>query len=77
MGFFDWLESPGGLQFTHAIIVLVLAYAAYVSSLAHQQSRKNAKLLNGHLEQHIMDAAQGANTGALGQDRLRPGNQSP
>lgn len=61
MGAFDWLITPAGVQLTHAVIVLLVAVAAYIGALAKRQSSENAKLLNSHIEQHVMDAASHAN----------------
>lgn len=57
MGLFDWLITPGGIELEHAIIVLLVAVAGYFARSARQRSSENAKLLNHHLEQHVMDAA--------------------
>jgi hypothetical protein len=51
--FIDWLQTPGGLEFTNAVAVLLIAIAGYFSFLAHRQSSENAKMLNGHLEEHV------------------------
>lgn len=57
MTIFDYLASPIGIDVQHALIVLVLALAAYLSYLAKRQSSTNTKLLNDHLEEHVMLAS--------------------
>lgn len=42
MTFFDWLTSPGGQELQHAIIVLLLAVAAYLTYLAHVRNKAAA-----------------------------------
>lgn len=61
MTVFDFLESPIGVQLVHAVIVLILAIAAWFSYMAKRQSDQNAKLLNGHLQAHV-DAQVAAQT---------------
>lgn len=55
MTFWDWLASPIGIEAQHAVITLLLALAAYLSFLAHRQSKTNQQLLDGHLEQHMLN----------------------
>lgn len=55
MNVFDWLASPTGVELQHAIIGLILALTAYLSFLARRQAKSNEQLLNGHLEQHMLN----------------------
>ncbi len=55
MDFWTWLASPIGVEAQHAVIGLVLALSAYLSYLAHRQSKANQQLLDGHLEQHMLN----------------------
>lgn len=55
MTFLDWLASPIGVEAQHAVIALVLAVAAYISYLARRQAKHNEQLLNGHIDQHVVD----------------------
>lgn len=57
MTFFDWLASPGGVQLEHAVVILLLSAAAWFAKMARDQSRDNARLLNGHIEEHAMGIA--------------------
>lgn len=41
MTIFDWLSGPDGVALTHAVIVLVLALAGYLSYRAEQTARVN------------------------------------
>ena len=54
---YEWAISPSGIELTHAAVLLLTAAAAYLSYLSRRRSSENAKLLNGHLQQHVMDAA--------------------
>jgi hypothetical protein len=54
---FEFLESPEGIELTHAVIILLLAIASYITWLTKRRTDENAKQLNSHLEQHIMGAA--------------------
>ena len=56
MSFFDWLGTAQGVELTHAVIVLLVAVAGYLSYLAKQQSNANATLLNNHLDEHVKAA---------------------
>jgi len=50
----DWLATPDGVRMEHALIILLLALAGYFARSAREQSGKNARMLNGHLEAHLM-----------------------
>lgn len=52
MTVFDWLVSPGGQEFTHAAVILIVAIAGYFSYRAHATSTETKKQLNGHLADH-------------------------
>lgn len=54
----DFLATPGGVEFEHAVITLIVAVAAWFSYMAHRQSSSNAKALNSHLEQHVLEAVE-------------------
>lgn len=54
MTFFDWLMSPAGQDLQHAVIALLVAGAAYLSYLAHNQAKSNAAQLGDHLEEHAL-----------------------
>jgi hypothetical protein len=54
---FAFLESPEGIELTHAVIILLLAIASYITWLTKRRTDENAKQLNSHLEQHIVGAA--------------------
>jgi hypothetical protein len=53
----SWLASPTGIEFEHAVILLIVAIAGYLNWLTHQQTADNAKKLNGHLEEHMIGTA--------------------
>lgn len=55
--FLNWLSTPGGSELLHALTLLITAIAAYVGYRAHETASSNAKMLNHHLDQHILDAA--------------------
>lgn len=57
MSLVDYLTSPIGIELTHAIILLLVAVAAYISYRARVYAKQNAQLLNSHLEEHIRSAA--------------------
>lgn len=57
MTIFDWLASPIGVELEHAVIVLILAVSGWITFRTHKQSKENAQLLNGHLEQHMIGTA--------------------
>jgi hypothetical protein len=40
---FEWLATPDGSEFSHAVIVLLLAIAAYFSYRAHTNTRNGGK----------------------------------
>lgn len=65
MTIFDYLASPIGIDVQHAVIVLILAVAAYISYLAKRQSTANSKLLNAHLTEHINAALEERPVGTL------------
>lgn len=50
---YDFLTSPTGIELTHAVILVLVALAAYLSAKAKAQSASNEKLLNGHLQAHV------------------------
>lgn len=52
----DFLVSPTGQELTHAIVVLVLAIAAWFTYLAHRYARDNAEKLDDHISQHVVDS---------------------
>jgi hypothetical protein len=52
----DWLNSPEGAALVRALTLLLVAIAGYLSFLARQQSVDNSKKLDGHLEEHIVEA---------------------
>lgn len=54
----DFLATPGGVELEHALITLIVAVAAWFSYMAHRQSSNNAKALNSHLEQHVLEAVE-------------------
>lgn len=58
MTVWDWLNSPTGIDLVHALIVLIAAVSAYVSYLAKRETAQSKKLLNSHLEQHVLDAVE-------------------
>ena len=57
MTLFDWLASPAGVDLVHAVVIVLIAAAGYLTYLTHRQAAKNEQLLDSHLEQHVMDAA--------------------
>lgn len=77
MTFFDWLASPLGVEFQHALIGLILALAAYLSYLAHRQAKSNEELLNGHLEQHMLNDVLVAQPGRRGTPEEPPASDRP
>jgi hypothetical protein len=56
MTIWDFLISPTGQEVTHAIVVLVLAVAAYFTYLAHRYAKENTEKLDDHISQHLVDA---------------------
>lgn len=54
--FWQWLSSPSGIDFQHALIVLLLAVAGWFQWRTHSQVQANSAKLNGHLEKHVMQS---------------------
>lgn len=54
---FAWLATPVGIEFTHAVIGVLIALAAYLSYLSHRAVKQTQQLLDGHLEAHIKEEA--------------------
>ena len=49
MTLFDWLATPGGAEFSHAVVLLVVSAAAYLSYLAHRTAGKTQDKLDEHI----------------------------
>lgn len=47
-----WLVSPIGVEFSHAVIVLMLAIAAYLSYLAHRTASETGDKIDAHVAKH-------------------------
>jgi hypothetical protein len=56
MNIWEFLVSPTGQEVTHAVVVLILAIAAYFTYLAHQYAKANTEKLDDHISQHVVDA---------------------
>lgn len=54
---FDWLATPHGIEFEHAVIGLMLALTAYVNWRTHSEVKQAQKSLDGHLQAHTGDNA--------------------
>lgn len=54
------------MQLVHAVIVLILAIAAWFSFQAKRTSDTNQKLLNGHLQEHVNAQVAAQTAGELG-----------
>jgi hypothetical protein len=54
MTLFDWLASPIGLEFTHALIFLIVAVAGWIS----YQNRQHIGQVSQKLDSHIADTKQ-------------------
>lgn len=52
MTVFDWLITPGGIEASHALVLLLVAVTAAINLQIKRAVDKNAKKLNGHLESH-------------------------
>lgn len=52
MNVFDWLLSPGGIEISHAVVVIALSLNAWISWRVKRQSEENGRLLDGHLDSH-------------------------
>lgn len=52
MTIFDWLTTATGQEFTHAVIVLLIATAGYLTYLAKRAADKNAAAVRHHLAEH-------------------------
>jgi hypothetical protein len=48
----EWLVSPIGVEFSHAVIVLMLALAAYLSFLAHRTASATGDKIDAHVAKH-------------------------
>jgi hypothetical protein len=48
-----WLSTPTGIEFTHAVIALLVAIAAYLTYATHQSQKTTRQLLDGHLDDHV------------------------
>lgn len=48
-----FLQTPEGVELTHAVIALLVAIAAVLSAYAARISHTNRKLLDGHLQAHL------------------------
>lgn len=48
----DWLASPIGVDLVHAVIVLLLAAAGWLTYLTHRGIQNNGDQLVEHLRQH-------------------------
>ena len=57
MTLFDWLASPVGIDLTHAVIVLILAVASWVTYRTHRVTKANADRLDNHIAEHRADVA--------------------
>lgn len=57
MNTITFLLSPEGQQLTHAVVLVLVALAAYLSAKAREQASENAKKLDGHLAEHVMGIA--------------------
>lgn len=52
MSFVEWLSTPGGIELTHAFVVLLLAVSAWIS----YRTREHAKRIESRLDGHIRRA---------------------
>lgn len=59
MTVFDWLNSPVGVEFAHAVIGLITAGALYLSWKSHEQSKTNGQLLSDHIQEHALTTTGG------------------
>lgn len=57
MPIIEFLETPAGNELVHAVVLLLVAISGWISYRTHVRAIENQKLLNGHLEQHIIEAA--------------------
>ena len=58
MTLFDWLQTASGVEFVHALILLSISAAGYLSYLSHQQSVRNSEKLQTHIEEHLTNGTQ-------------------
>jgi len=49
----QFLASPIGVEFAHALIVLMLAIAAYLSFLAHKTASETGDKIDAHVAGHV------------------------
>lgn len=47
MGVFEWLSTPGGLEFTHAVSLFVIAAAGYFTWRTHKRVQNIDARVNG------------------------------
>lgn len=65
---FDWLATPGGIELEHAVIILILAVAGYLTAKSHSVINDVSQKVDDHMEQHVMDRLASETTGSSGPD---------
>jgi hypothetical protein len=59
MTFFEWLTTQTGIEFTHAVILVLVAIAAYIN---HRATVKVDQKLDGHIASVARHSAQTGST---------------
>lgn len=63
MTLFDWLSTPAGLELSHAVTLVLLAVAAWISWRTHQTATANTQKLDNHIAEHSADIAHTTDSG--------------
>jgi hypothetical protein len=56
VGIFEFLQTPIGIELTHAVIGLLVAITLFVTYEARERAKAADIKMDGHLQQHVRDA---------------------